>query len=349
MTIIIDSIIFSLQKAGGISSYWFNLSKRLIQSRNFVQFIEEKFTNNIEHAKLLNIKRSFFSNYFLLKPFNRYLDINTNAITEKFIFHSSYYRITKNRYAVNVVTIHDFIYEKYFKGFKKWLHVYQKAHAINNADVIITVSNNTKKDLLEYYPKIQEKDIKVVYNGVSDDYFPLELSNSNFRNSILYVGSRETYKNFKNLVEILHEIENFNLIIVGNPLNKNEIIHLDKYLKNRWQSFPHLKNTELNNLYNSVFALAYVSSYEGFGIPLLEAMKAGCPFIALNNSSIPEVAGDAGVLIDSLNSPDFISAIHKIVNYKVDIIEKGYARVKLFSWDKNYNETLKIYQEYLQK
>lgn len=349
MTIIIDSIIFSLQKAGGISTYWFNLSKRLIQSKNFVRFIEEKYIDNIEHAKLLNIKRLFLSNYFVVKPFSRYLNVNTNTITERFIFHSSYYRVTKNKYAVNVVTIHDFIYEKYFKGFRKLLHLYQKAHAIKNADVIITVSNNTKKDLLEYYPEIQEKNIKVVYNGVSDDYFPLELSNSNFRNSILYVGSRETYKNFKNLVEILHELDNFNLIVVGSSLNKNEIMYLDIMLKNRWQGFSHLNNNELNNLYNSVFALAYVSSYEGFGIPLLEAMKAGCPFIALNNSSIPEVAGDAGVLIDSLNSTDFISAINKIVDFREDIIEKGYSRVKLFSWDKNYEETLKIYLEYLHK
>jgi mannosyltransferase len=349
MTIIIDSIIFSLQKAGGISSYWFNLSIRLLKSKYFVRFIEEKFIDNIEHAKLLNINRSFLTNYFVFKPFNRYLNVNTNTITERFIFHSSYYRVTKNKNAVNVVTVHDFIYEKYYKGFRKWLHLYQKAHAIKNADVIITVSSNTKKDLLEYYPEIQEKNIKVVYNGVSDDYFPLELSNSNFRNSILFVGSRETYKNFKDLVEILHELDNFNLIVVGNSLNKNEITFLDKMLKNRWQSFTHLNNNELNNLYNSVFALSYVSLYEGFGIPLLEAMKAGCPFIALNNSSIPEVAGDAGVLIDSLNSTNFISAINKILDFREDIIEKGYSRVKLFSWDKNYEETLKIYLEYLYK
>lgn len=349
MIIIIDSIIFSLQKAGGISSYWFNLSIRLLQSKNFVLCIEEKFIDNIEHAKLLNINRLFLSNYFIFKPFNRYLNVNTNTITERFIFHSSYYRVTKNKYAVNVVTIHDFIYEKYYKGFRKWLHIHQKAHAIKNADVIITVSSNTKKDLLEYYPEIQEKNIKVVHNGVSDDYFPLESSNSNFRNSILFVGSRETYKNFKNLVEILHHLDNFNLIVVGNSLSKNEITFLDKMLKNRWQGFSHLNNNELNNLYNSVFALAYVSSYEGFGIPLLEAMKAGCPFIALNNSSIPEVAGGAGVLIDSLNSTNFISAINKILDFREDIIEKGYSRVKLFSWDKNYEETLKIYLEYLYK
>ena len=349
MTIIIDSIIFSLQKAGGISSYWFNLSIRLLQSKNFVRCIEEKFIDNIEHAKLLNINRLFLSNYFVFKPFNRYLNVNTNTITEKFIFHSSHYRVTKNKYAVNIVTIHDFIYEKYYKGFRKWLHLYQKAYAIKNADVIITVSSNTKKDLLEYYPEIQEKNIKVVHNGVSDDYFPLELSNSNFRNSILFVGSRETYKNFKNLVQILHELDNFNLIVVGNSLNKNEITFLDKMLKNRWQGFSHPNNNELNNLYNSVFALAYVSSYEGFGIPLLEAMKAGCPFIALNNSSIPEVAGNAGVLIDSLNSTNFVSAINKILDFRDDIIEKGYSRVKLFSWDKNYEETLKIYLEYLYK
>ena len=349
MTIIIDSLIFSLQKAGGISSYWFNLCKRLITSEYSVNFIEHKFNKNIEHEKLMNFNRSFFSTRSEFKPFNRFLNVNTKAITYKFIFHSSYYRITKNINAVNVVTIHDFIHEKYFRGLRKWIHVYQKSRAIKFADVIITVSNNTKTDLLEHYPNIKSKDVRVVYNGVSNDYFPLEDNKRFLSNTFLFVGSRQMYKNFNFLVEILHKIDNFNLIIVGNPLNKNEIAFLNKMLKNRWQNFTYLNNFELNNLYNSVFALAYVSSYEGFGIPLLESMKAGCPFIAIKKSSIPEIAGDAGVLIDSLTLPAFNSAINKIIEFRHQIIQKGYSRAKLFSWDKNYDETIKIYQEYLHK
>jgi glycosyltransferase involved in cell wall biosynthesis len=347
MIIILDSIVFSLQKAGGISTYWCNMCVRILKSPNLIYLIEEEYSGNIEHEKLLKIKRPIYKSRFTLKPFVRFLNLNTQEISSKFIFHSSYYRVTKNKFAVNVVTIHDFIYEKFYSGFRKWLHVYQKSYSINNADVIITVSNNTKKDLLKYYPKINPNNVKVVYNGVSEEYFPINKDDSRMSNSILFVGSREKYKNFDLLVKILSEIRDYDLIIVGDSLKKNEIFILNKMLKNRWKNFTYLSNFELNKLYNSVFALAYVSSYEGFGIPLIESMRAGCPFIALRNSSIIEVAGNAGVLINSLTATSFISGLMEIKEFREDIIQKGLIRSLFFSWDKCYTETLKIYEEYL--
>jgi len=339
--------VFSLQKAGGISSYWYNLCVRILKSNYLIYLIEDEFKDNIEHKKLLQIKRLISKPKFTLKPFDRFLNLNTNKITSKFIFHSSYYRITKNKFAVNVVTVHDFIYEKYYSGLRKWLHVYQKSYSINKANVIITVSNNTKIDLLKYYPKINPNNVKVVYNGVSEEYFPINNDISRLSNSILFIGSREKYKNFDTLVTILSEIEGYELIIVGNSLKKNELFNLNRMLKNRWKNFTYVSNFELNKLYNSVFTLAYVSSYEGFGIPLIESMRAGCPFIALRNSSIVEVADNAGVLIDTLTRTSFISGLNEIKEFREDIIEKGLIRSKMFSWDKCYNETIKIYKEYL--
>jgi mannosyltransferase len=102
---------------------------------------------------------------------------------------------------------------------------------------------------------------------------------------------------------------------------------------------------ELNALYNNAFALVYPSSYEGFGIPVVEAMKAGCPFIALNKSSIPEVAGDAGVLMDDLTIDFFNEALSRIKTDRDEIIIKGLNQVSNFSWEKCYYETLKIYKE----
>jgi glycosyltransferase involved in cell wall biosynthesis len=349
MLLLLDSFVFSLQKAGGISSYWFNLSKRLIKSQNNLIFIEEKFIGNIEHEKILPLKRTIYKLFFTLKPFSRFINIDTKGIKTKFIFHSSYYRITKNRLAVNVVTIHDFIHEKYFSGLRKWLHIYQKSYSINNADVIITVSNNTKKDLLKLYPKINPNNVRVVYNGVSTEYFKKNDKKNRINKSILFVGSRNKYKNFKKLVSIISEIGNFKLIIVGPPLTDSEKIFLNKNILDNWENYSYLSNKELNNLYNSVFALAYVSSYEGFGIPIVESMRAGCPFIALNKSSIPEVAGNAGVLLDALNTTNFRKALNKISNSRDKIVEKGLKRSKIFSWNKCYSETIKIYEEYLNK
>jgi glycosyltransferase involved in cell wall biosynthesis len=349
IVILYDSIIFSLQKAGGISSYWYNLCIRFLSSENLIFFIEKKFTGNIEHKKLLQKNRNFHNNIISVPLLYRFLNVKTYNLNEKFIFHSSYYRITKNELAVNVVTIHDFIHEKFYSGIRKWLHVLQKSYAIQNADVIITVSHNTRKDLLEFYPTINPDNVRVVYNGVSEEYFPIQNKLSFDNNSILFVGSREKYKNFNKLVEILNNIGKYNLIIVGSPLNKKEKVFLNTMLNNRWQIFTFLSNSELNYLYNSVNALAYVSSYEGFGIPLLESMNAGCPFIALRNSSICEVAGDAGVLIDSLTSNDFIKALDKITDKRADIIQKGFLRAKQFSWNKCFNETINIYQEFINK
>jgi len=344
MKIFFDSIVYSLQKSGGISSYWYEISKRFLVNDFDIYFIENTFNGNIEHAKFLKSTRKIIHNRNIFNFFNRFTNINKIPFNSNFIFHSSYFRITKNKYAINVVTVHDFIHEKYYHGIRKFLHNYQKTYAINNADIIITVSNNTKNDLLNYFPKINPNLIKVVHNGVSDDYFPIK-NNLKINNSILFVGSRYKYKNFEQLVVNLSYIQEYNLIIVGDTLKFNEISFLNKYLSNRWTFHKHLNNTELNNLYNTVFALAYVSSYEGFGIPLLEAMKSGCPFIALNKSSIPEVVGDAGVLLDELNVTTFSNGLKKIEETREEIIQKGLERAKLFSWDKCYENTLKIYKD----
>ena len=349
LVILYDSIIFSLQKAGGISSYWYNLCLRLTNTNHSTFFIENKYNGNIEHEKLLNFDRKIFKTSFSIPLFKRFIDIKALELNNKFIFHSSYYRISNNKFAVNVVTIHDFIHEKYYSGLRKWLHVLQKSNAINKADVIITVSNNTRNDLLELYPNIKPENVKVVYNGVSLDYFPLKLNKSCNSKSILYVGSREKYKNFDNLIKILKEIGSYRLVIVGSPLTNREKSILNNMLFDRWENFTYLSNSELNILYNNVYALAYVSSYEGFGIPLLESMKAGCPFIAIRNSAIPEIAANAGILIDSLTTNNFKYALSQIKLRRDEIIQNGFIRSNQFSWNKCFEETINIYNDFICK
>jgi mannosyltransferase len=246
-----------------------------------------------------------------------------------------------------VLTIHDFVHEKFYKGLRKYLHIYQKKRAIKHARLIITVSENTKKDLLFYYPEVDSDNIKVVYNGVSDNFFRINGDIINKKDTFLFIGSREKYKNFHNIIKIISSINNFKIIIVGSKLKSLEIDFLNTYLKDRWTFYLHISNQDLNFLYNSVLALLYVSSYEGFGIPLLEAMKAGCPFIALNNSSIPEVAGNAGILIDELNLSEIKRAINYINMNREYIIIQGLDQVKNFSWEKCYTETMNLYHKLL--
>lgn len=122
---------------------------------------------------------------------------------------------------------------------------------------------------------------------------------------------------------------------------------MNKYLHQRWELHTGLSNSELNILYNNAFALLYPSSYEGFGIPILEAMRAGCPFIALNNSSIPEVAGNAGVLLNELTRESLAYAFSNIKLNRELIISLGFTQSNKFSWDKTYDDTLNLYNKLL--
>jgi mannosyltransferase len=333
MNIILDNIVFSLQKSGGISVYWYEIiDKVLKQKKNNYLFIEEDNKSENIFRKCLNINpNSFISGkVYSKKFFSRYREIDLKVQNRKFIFHSSYYRVVsekvkKNNHVKQIVTVHDFTYEHFSSGLKKWIHSSQKRKAIDAADIVLCVSENTKKDLLYFFPEFSTKKIKVVYNGVSPDYykiseFKIQDDESPF---FLFVGSRATYKNFDFCVKAVAQMDiRYKLKIVGSKLNKEELRLLNNLLKDRWELMMNVENKKLNQLYNSAYTLIYPSSYEGFGIPLLEAMKAGCPFIALNASSISEVCQDAGVLIDNLEISAFNQAVMKIEKNRKEIIKK---------------------------
>ena len=309
---------------------------------NKIKFIKAKNANNI-YVKNLNLDNNLIIKKRSLIPliFERFLNVEIN-IHEKFIFHSSYNRVTINKNAIQVVTIHDLIHEKYYSGLRRFLHTYQKKKALKLSNHIITISYNTKRDLLKHYPFVAENKISVVYNGVSDDFF---CTNEIHENYILYVGSRENYKNFHKVVQLLSNINKYKLVIIGSSLTKKDYNYLNYYLEDRWEIQVGISNEKLNILYNKAFALLYPSSYEGFGIPLLESMKTGCPFIAMNNSSIPEVAGEAGILLNELTYRSLSTAISEIELNRDVIINKGFIQSKEFSWDKTFNETYFLYEK----
>lgn len=346
MRIVFDNIIFFLQNTGGISNYWYQMLIRFDDNSD-IKFYSRNNSKNIFY-KLLESKFNTFNttnfNYPLL--IDRFLNLKLNLFNsnEKFIFHSSYYRINKNKYAINIITVHDFIHEKFYSGIRRYISLIQKRKAIYKADLIITVSNSTKKDLLEIYPDINPNIIKVVYNGVSDNYFQISGIKYN-DDTLLYLGAREEYKNFHSIVKILSNLVDYKLVIVGPQLSKLETNFLNRYLKNRWSFFTKVPEQKLNELYNSSFALVYPSKYEGFGIPLLEAMKSGCPFIALNNSSIPEVAGDAGILINELTEEEVLKALKFIKLNRISIQKKGFIQSNKFSWENCFFQTYNLYSE----
>lgn len=359
MKIIFDNIIFSLQKHGGISVVWYELLKRILDDSDInCEFIELPNHNNLR--ALLDIpSTSILKNNLSYLPQKVQRYINPKVSSDKCIFHSSYFRTVDNQSIVNVTTIHDFTYEYFFSGLAQKIHMLQKGNAIKHSKRIICVSENTKYDLLKFYPQINDEQVKVVYNGVSEDYCLLnpkdrlaisELIPFQTNEYILYVGDRKSeYKNFKMLVEACN-ISKFPLVIVGGgTLSKLEELFLNEKLGQlKYIHLNGIDNHKLNLLYNCAFSFIYPSLYEGFGIPILEAQKAGCPVICANKSSIPEVAGNAAFIINDISALKISDILRNSLSRSSQIqtiVEDGLVNVKRFSWDKCYEQTKAVYSD----
>jgi len=346
MRLFYDNIVYNLQRAGGISTYWYELSKRFLQNDDVeIHFLEcSGDFKNINRAMLdLEDCRSFYKlrfNIFI----ERFLKVPVQCDSKHAIFHSSYFRLPSSRFSgKKVITVHDFTHDYFYSGPRKAIHNYVKKKSINESDLIITVSENTKRDLVDLHSDIDPSKVRVIYNGVSDDFKPIQKSEGRMP-YFLYVGSRDVYKNFDFAVNLVSHYNNFALHVVGAALSKSEKKLLQEKVRDRYEVFNHIGIKELNEKYNNAVALIYPSSYEGFGIPILEAMKAGCPFIALNASSIPEVSGDAGILINALKMDEAMDGVERIFSDRGYLIEKGLLQSSLFSWDKCYKETYNAYK-----
>ena len=350
MLITYDNIIFSLQKAGGISVYWSELLKRIDQQQGFICY-ESKNHNLFRNTFELQTQTE---SHFHPRAI-RYLPF-LKRLPQQSIFHSSYYRFSLQRNIANITTVHDFTYEYFRRGLARYVHTSQKYLAIKHSDGIICVSENTKNDLLKFFPSTDPKQIKVIYNGVGEEFQVLDNSEDKLKKNfpslranayILFVGDRSEYKNFNLVAEFVKDCPDYQLIAVGGKEFNNAELRGLAPLKFRFFHFSGLSNKLLNILYNNAFCLLYPSSYEGFGIPPAEAMKAGCPVISSSSSSIPEVVDTAGLLLSEFTT----KAIAKQMKYLQNkenrdwIIKQGLKQVKKFSWDKCARETFEFYDE----
>lgn len=317
----------------------------------YARFIDYGAWDNIFRKQLeLPADKIIFSDasFFKLK---RYLPVHIKPfLPGSFIFHSSYYRICPNKNAINITTVHDFTYEYFRKGLSRSVHCWQKYKAIQHSDYIICISENTKKDLLKFIPNTDKNKIFVIYNGVSEEYFSLSEINENklpfpAYSYLLFVGGRDYYKNFNFAVETTVHSD-LNLVIVGNPLTQEEITFLKSHLPNyRYKYVGRVNNQQLNILYNRAFCLFYPSAYEGFGIPVIEAQKAGCPVIAYAASSIPEIIGNKQLLLPHLDislTIEYLNSLNE-PNLRRQIISEGFKNALRFSWDNTYQKTLEVY------
>lgn len=342
--IIYDGIVFSLQKMGGISIYYNEIFSRLKLNNIEFNLISYDNSNCIVNEYVDNVisKRARCS-----VGFERYLDCKCKDYN---IFHSTYYRLPKSNSGRIVTTVHDFTYEIYNSGIKRLVHSYQKKRAILNSDAIICISENTKKDLLHFIPECNEDKIHVIYNGVSEKFYPLECKKELKGKYVLFIGARGGYKNFHSVIKAMAEHKDLLLIIVGGGgLSLEEIKVLTDSIPSRYSYYSNVTTENLNLLYNNAFCLVYPSLYEGFGIPVIEAMKAGCPVITTNSSSLPEVAGKAAILLNEPDVNSIADAIQELYedSFRQNLVELGFSQASRFSWEITYLKTLELYDSLL--
>ncbi len=335
--IIYDDIINVLQPMGGISVLFSKIQKGL--QRNGIDY--KIVPSSAPYGRLSPVR------------YSRFLVSNEDDLLSN-LFHSTYYRIPKGRNIKTVTTVHDFTHEKIIGGVRKLMLSHQKMRAIKRSDLIICVSNNTKLDLIEYLPNIDESSIRVIYNGVGPEFFPIARSEMDFRlrKDVIFIGRRAGYKNFDVLVSALSMIDGVGVCCVGGgKFTNKELGFLDRAIPGRYRHSGYLSVDELNKEYNKALCLVYPSSYEGFGIPIVEAMKAGCPVIAYKGSSIPEVAGDAAILLEHLNAEELAGAINRMCDESEwsMVRNKGLLRATKFSWEETVSRTLSAYEEVIGK
>jgi mannosyltransferase len=356
MKVFYDNIVFWLQKSGGISRYWHELASRfLADGGTEITFIEQKIPCENRFREMLAMKNVVMDAGLPVK-LNRYLPVRAK-LGGGSVFHSSYYRDCTDVQAAKIVTVHDFTYEIYVKGLKRVVHTAQKRAAVQRADGVICISENTKKDLLRFFPEIDPQKVTVVQNGVGDDFKPSEKSRDEIFASFglgddkyaVFMGERGGYKNFDTAVKACALSGHFLLVLGGREVSGEELALLDSALKGRYRIFGYMTNEQIRDIFSAADCLLYPSLYEGFGLPVLEAMRCGCPVVASDCSSLPEAAGDAGVLVDDMTPRGFADAMESIAQNRQVIIAKGFAHSAKFSWDRCFSETKAFYETILAK
>ncbi len=236
-----------------------------------------------------------------------------------------------------------------------------------NADHIITISNFSKKDVIEQYG-VQKEKISMIYPGYNKDNFQYQISNIKTAevkkkykigdSYIIYIGTVQPRKNLVRLIEAYAKIEeDLQLVIVGKITGQDregwkfeEILDAPKKLgiEGRVKFLGFVATDELKHLLSGSLAFVLPSLWEGFGIPVLEAMASGVPVIVSNVSSLPEVVGSAGLLIDPYSVDQIEQAIRTIVSDKKlqqTYSKAGLLQAKKFSWEKTTREVLKVFSK----
>tara|TARA_B100000900_G_C20584832_1_gene719077 strand:- start:1236 stop:2312 length:1077 start_codon:yes stop_codon:yes gene_type:complete len=356
MKVFFDYSIFTLQRFGGVSNYIVNLV--------------ENFSNQVEPS----IVALFYKNYYLknssfgdklffykrigplIKYVNKANNIYFNYKLRKKnpdIIHLTYFN-EKNFYASKakvVVTEYDLIKEKFYSE-KYKDQIEYKRKLFQKVDQIICISNNTKKDLQNEY-SIDASKISVIHLAVNKNKNFREKS-LNIRPFILYVGLRDRYKNFINVIKAYARSNklklDFDFVCFGggNFSKTEEDLFRSLFLDRSKIHYFEGDQLDLNYFYHKARIFIFPSLYEGFGIPLLEAMNMECPVICSESSCFPEIVNDAAILFDPTDTESLEFKMEKLIyddQLLLNLKKKGNDNLNNYSWKKCADETEKLYKK----
>jgi glycosyltransferase involved in cell wall biosynthesis len=283
------------------------------------------------------------------------------------LYHAPHYVLPAGVRCPSVVTIHDCIHLMFPQYLPNRLaYAYARAQmwaAARRSDCILTVSEASKRDILHLFNVPPEK-IVVVYNAI-DGHFsvtPAEDAVARVRERyqldhkfVLYVGNIKPHKNLVRLIEAFDELrqgelEDLKLLIIGDQISKvpalRRAVHRHK-LHKQVRFLGYVADDQLAILYRLASVFVFPSLYEGFGLPPLEAMASGTPVVTSNVSSLPEVVGDAAVLVNPYDVDAIVDGLRRVLTDPVlaaDMSRKGIDRAREFSWEQSVAKTWAVYQ-----
>ena len=322
-----------------------------------------------------NLKESFLKFY----PDNKYIFFsNSSELTKDIdIVHYPYFEpffltlpiFLRNRIVVTVHDLTPLVFPEHFKiGIKGKIKWQMQRSALRRVDAIITDSISSKKDIIKF-TGIEEHGVNVVYLAAGDQFKKLQNAESKIQNLrkkynlpekfALYVGDVTWNKNLTRLIEAVEKI-NVPLVMVGkalvdksadlgNPWNKDLVNVREKIETNKKIiCLGFVSNEDLVLLYNSATVFAMPSLYEGFGLPILEAMSCGCPVVTSQSGSIPEIGGDAPFYVDPYDIDNIAQGLKKVFldeKLRKILSEKGIQQEKKFTWKKTVSQTMSVYEK----
>lgn len=371
MRIGINALLLKRQKTGTIS-YIYNLIKSLnkIDTKNeYVLFTNQQFQEND-----FSLQGNFLTKKVGLREENTYKRIyweqfylSRELIHLKIdLLHSPSQVALRSSATRSILTIHELTYLIHPEFLSKHKYLYYRYFvpiSIYKTDKIIAVSENLKKDILRFFRVPQDK-IEVICCGVDEIYRPVEKNIAKnevrqrfgiYDDYILYVGTIEPKKNLKRLIEayffLRKDTNRYKLVIAG-PKGwlYNEIYKTIKRLNidNDIIFTGHLYSSDLLFLYNAASVFVYPSLYEGFGLPVVEAMACKTPVVTSNTPALREVAEEAAIFVDPLDTKSLSKSITEVLenpSLQENLIARGLKRARQFSWEEAAQRTLKLYMQ----